>query len=106
MEPIDRPSTCIPSFSGRARAALQQHQRRITLLERDFHHADRVLSGALTACDGPSQYEMLSAYLEAAQELRVSLQRLESFLLQRLVDPVGYVPAAGGTADNELGAIP
>jgi hypothetical protein len=92
MEPMDRTAACIPSFSGRARATLQQHQRRITLLERDLQHADRVLAGALTACDGPSQYEMLGAYLEAAQELRVSLQRLETFLLQRLAEPNGYVP--------------
>ena len=93
-EQAARPASSIPSFSGRARAALQQHQRRVTLLEREFHAADRVLSGALTACDGASQYEMLSAYLEAAQELRVSLQRLESFLLQRLGDPDGAVPVA------------
>lgn len=74
-----------PVLSGRARAALQQHQRRVTELQRDVQAADRVLSGALTACDGHSQREMLSTYLEAVQELRVSLQRLEGFLLQRLV---------------------
>lgn len=105
MAATDRPATCVQTFSGRARQALQQHQRRITLLERDFHHADRVLSGALTACDGPSQYEMLSAYLEAAQELRVSLQRLESFLLQRLGDPLAYVPASG-TPEHEMQVTP
>lgn len=74
-------------LSGRARSALQQHQRRVAVLERDLHGVDRILAGALSACDGSSQQEMLGAYLEAVQELRVSLQRLEAFLLQRLVDP-------------------
>lgn len=77
----------VRALSGRARAALQQQQRRIALLERELHGADRILAGALTAGDGNSQQEMLGAYLEAVQELRVSLQRLEAFLLQRLVDP-------------------
>jgi len=72
-------------LSGRARSALEQHQRRVATLQRELHGADRMLSGALTACDGASQYEMLGAYLEAVQELRVSLQRLEGFLMQRLV---------------------
>jgi len=76
-------------LSGRARTALQQHQRRVAVLEKDLQGVDRILAGALTACDGASQQEMLSAYLEAVQELRVSLQRLEAFLLQRLVDPQG-----------------
>jgi hypothetical protein len=71
-------------LSGRARTALQQHQRRVAVLQRELQGVDRVLSGALTACDGPSQHEMLGAYLEAVTELRVSLQRLESFLMQRL----------------------
>jgi len=75
------------TLSGRARATLLQHQRRVAVLERDLQGADRILAGALTACDGPSQFEMLSSYLEAVQELRVTLQRLEAFLLQRLVDP-------------------
>jgi hypothetical protein len=74
-----------PVLSGRARAALQQHQRRVEVLQRELHGVDRVLSGALTACDGASQNEMLGAYLEAVQELRVSLQRLEGFLMQRLL---------------------
>jgi len=72
-------------LSGRARVALQQHQRRVALLLREMQGTDRVLAGALTACDGASQHEMLGAYLEAVQELRVSLQRLEAFLIQRLV---------------------
>jgi hypothetical protein len=75
----------IPTLSGRARTALQQHQRRVAVLQRELNSVDRVLSGALAACDGPSQHEMLGAYLEAVQELRVSLQRLEGFLIQRLV---------------------
>jgi hypothetical protein len=86
----------VPALSGRARTALQQHQRRVAVLQRELHGADRVLSGALTACDGPSQREMLGAYLEAVQELRVSLQRLEAFLMQRLV---------GRIAESEAGAI-
>ena len=85
-----------PLLSGRARSALQQHQRRVTELQRDVQSADRVLSGALTACDGHSQREMLSAYLESVQELRVSLQRLESFLLQRLVGVSDEGEPAGG----------
>ena len=75
------------ALSGRARAALLQHQRRVQVLQRDLHSSDRLLAGALSACDAAAQLEMLSAYLEAVQELRVSLQRLESFLLQRLIDP-------------------
>ncbi len=74
----------IAPLSGRARVALQQHQRRVALLQRDLVGVDRVLAGALTACDGASQHEMLGAYLEAVQELRVGLQRLEGFLMQRL----------------------
>ncbi|GEM_PF-3875516 len=82
----------VPTLSGRARTALQQHQRRVAVREKDLHHADRILAGALSACDGPSQREMLGAYLEAVQELRVSLQRLEGFLLNRLTEP-GEEPA-------------
>lgn len=85
-----------PQLSGRGRAALQHHQRRVEVLQRELHAADRVLAGALTACDGASQQEMLGTYLEAVQELRVSLQRLEAFLLQRLVD----------SPTDELGAGP
>ena len=87
--PIDRltasrgPAPIAP-LSGRARAALEQHQRRILLQLREMQGVDRVLAGALTACDGPSQGEMLGAYLETVQELRVSLQRLEGFLMLRL----------------------
>jgi hypothetical protein len=86
------------SLSGRARATLQQHQRRVAVGEKDLQNVDRILAGALSACDGGSQHEMLSAYLEAVQELRVSLQRLEAFLMQRLMDPsvedsVGAEPA-------------
>ncbi|MBS0375179.1 MAG: hypothetical protein JSR73_11415 [Proteobacteria bacterium] len=85
------PSATAP-LSGRARAALSQHQRRVAVLQRDLQSADRVLAGALSACDGSSQADMLGGYLEAVQELRVSLERLEGFLLQRL---------AGRAADEE-----
>jgi hypothetical protein len=44
-------------------------------------NADRMLAGALSACDGSSQYAMLGTYLAALQELRVSLQRLEGFMM-------------------------
>jgi hypothetical protein len=99
--PIDRLTAAsgpvaIAPLSGRARVALQQHQRRVSLLQREMQGVDRVLAGALTACDGPSQHEMLGAYLEAVQELRVSLQRLEGFLMQRL---------GGRGAEPEAGAI-
>jgi len=80
-------TTAVPTLSGRARTALQQHQRRVAVREKDLHNADRILAGALCACDGASQREMLGSYLEAVQELRVSLQRLEGFLLHRLTDP-------------------
>jgi hypothetical protein len=82
---LSREPRAIPALSGRARNALQQHQRRVAVLQRELHDVDRVLAGALTACDGATQLEMLGAYLEAVQELRVSLQRLEGFLIQRLV---------------------
>jgi hypothetical protein len=85
------------ALSGRARTALLQHQRRVSVLQRELQGVDRVLSGALTACDGASQHEMLGAYLEAVQELRVSLQRLEGFLMQRLVMR-GAEPAADAAA--------
>jgi hypothetical protein len=82
---LTRGPEAVTALSGRARTALQQHQRRVAVLQRELHGVDRVLSGALTACDGASQREMLAAYLEAVQELRVSLQRLEGFLMQRLI---------------------
>jgi hypothetical protein len=73
------------ALSGRARAALLQLQRRLTELQRDVTAADRVLAGALTAGDTSTQTEMLAAYLEAIQEMRVGVQRLEAFLLSRVV---------------------
>jgi hypothetical protein len=81
--PPRAPSATAP-LSGRARAALSQHQHRVAVLQRDLQSADRVLAGALSACDGSSQADMLGSYLEAVQELRVSLERLEGFLMQRL----------------------
>jgi ubiquinone biosynthesis protein UbiJ len=74
----------VAPLSGRAQTALQQHQRGIAQLQRNLQSVDRVLSGALTACDAHSQNEMLSTYLESVQELRVALERLEGFLMQRL----------------------
>lgn len=71
-------------LSGRALAALMQHQRRLDKLLRDLQTADRTLAGALAGCDAPSQVEMLANYLENVQEVRVAVQRLEGFLLTRL----------------------
>jgi hypothetical protein len=92
---IGRRTDGVPTLSGRARTALQAHQRRVSVLHRELQGVDRVLSGALSACDGASQQEMLGAYLEAVQELRVSLERLEGFLMQRLTGPVGETRATG-----------
>jgi hypothetical protein len=72
-------------LSGRARTALLQLQRRVTEREREMKAADRVLSGALSAASVDTQTEMLETYLETVQELRVSLQRLEAFLISRVV---------------------
>ena len=94
------------SLSGRARTVLLRHQRSVSLLERDLQGADRMLAGALTACDAASQQEMLSAYLEAVQELRVGLQRLEAFLLQRLIEPDGADDAAAPDGADPVGGHP
>ena len=72
-------------LSGRARTALLQLQRRATELDREMRAADRVLAGALSAGTGETQTEMLGAYLESVQELRVCLQRLEAFLMSRVL---------------------
>jgi len=72
-------------LSGRARTALLQLQRRFTELEREMRAADRVLSGALSAGSPQAQTEMLETYLESVQELRVCLQRLEAFLISRVL---------------------
>jgi hypothetical protein len=105
---IDRPapaqSRAPQPLSGRARAALQQHQRRVSLLEKDMLGADRMLAGALSACDAPSQLEMLGQYLETVQELRVSLQRLEAFLLQRLTEPTPPAHGAGNGSATRSGS--
>jgi len=87
------------TLSGRARTSLQQYQRRIDLQQRELQRVERVLSGALTACDASSQHEMLASYLEALQELRVSLQRLEGFLMQRLGTPA--LPLGAKEADED-----
>ncbi len=72
-------------LSGRARTALLQLQRRFTELEREMRAADRVLSGALSAGSPQTQIEMLETYLETVQEMRVCLQRLEAFLISRVM---------------------
>ncbi len=76
-----------PGLSGRARTALMKHQRQVGERGRELATADRMLAGALVACDDRYQREMLEAYLESVQELRVSLQRLEDFLMKRLSSP-------------------
>jgi hypothetical protein len=92
-------------LSGRARAALAQHQYRVAVQQREMHCADRVLSGALAACDAAAQRESLAVYSASVQELRVAVQRLEYFLLRRLTDPPGHDRADdpgsehGGTAE-------
>jgi hypothetical protein len=104
---LERAADAGTSLSGRARTALQQHQRRVEVLQRELHGVDRMLAGAMTACDGRSQHEMLGAYLEAVQELRVSLQRLEGFLMQRLVrNGAGSEPALGNRRSLEYGVQP
>lgn len=72
-------------LSGRARVALLQLQRKVTEMDREMRAADRVLAGALSAGDGATQTEMLGTYLETVQELRVCLQRLEAFLISRVL---------------------
>lgn len=74
-------------LSGRGKAALARHQREVSGRMREMQGSDRVLSGALAACDAGTQRETVESYLESVQELRVSLQRLEAFLLQRLTRP-------------------
>jgi hypothetical protein len=71
-------------LSARGRTALNRHQRQVTLCLRDVQSADRVVLGALTACDASGQRESIETYLEAVQELRVALERLEGFLLHYL----------------------
>lgn len=76
-------------LSARGRAALSRHQREVAVQLRETQSVDRVLTGALSACDAGSQREAFENYLETIQELRVSLQRLEGFLLQKLLRPCG-----------------
>jgi hypothetical protein len=80
----DSPRDAAP-LSGRARTTLLQHQRRLTELQRDVAAADRLLAGALSAGTGATQVEMLETYLESIQELRVCAQRLEAFLISRVL---------------------
>lgn len=71
-------------LSGRARAAMMRHQHQLASQTASLRTVDRVLSGTLVACDHATQYEMLASYFESVQELRVSMQRLESFLAARI----------------------
>jgi len=75
----------VTPLSGRAKNAMLQLQRRVTEREREMRSADRVLTGALSAASMNAQTEMLESYLETVQELRVSLQRLEDFLMSRVL---------------------
>ena len=75
----------VTQLSGRAKNAMLQLQRRVTEREREMRSADRVLTGALSAASMDAQTEMLETYLETVQELRVSLQRLEDFLMSRVL---------------------
>jgi hypothetical protein len=50
-----------------------------------------MLTGSLAACDSSTQAEMLAEMLEYVQELRVGLQRIESYLQESL--PRGLSPA-------------
>lgn len=74
-------------LSERAKTALARHQRDVSTQLRELQTIDRVLSGALSACEASAQREVVESYLETVQELRVSLQRLEGFLLQKLTQP-------------------
>jgi hypothetical protein len=71
-------------LSGRARSAVMRHQHQLATCTHSLRRLDRVLAGTLVACDPGTQHEMLASYFEALQELRVSIQRLESFLDVRL----------------------
>ena len=82
-------------LSGRASATLARHQHQLALRQREAQAADRVLSGALAACDAAAQRESLAVYLESVQELHVAVQRLECFLLRRVADPHGQDRAEG-----------
>jgi len=87
---------------------------------RRMQSADRIVIGALRAWDESGQRESMATYLEAVQELRVALQRLEGFLVQRLSRPelkntefhsmrgvavVQPLPAEALSTREELGAI-
>lgn len=88
------------SMSGRTRSALLRQQNQLCSQVNTLRSADRVLSGALAACDPVTQHEMLSAYLESVQEVRVALQRIEGFAAKRLelVGPTdGPLPSFAGS---------
>jgi hypothetical protein len=89
-------------LSGRARASLAQHQHRVAVRQRQMQAADRVLSGAVAACDAAAQRESLAVYLESVQELRGAVQRLEYFLLRRVTDPQRYDGADGLSEDGGI----
>jgi hypothetical protein len=79
-----------------------RHQHQLASQAQSLRTIDRVLSGALAACDGHAQHEMLGSYFEAVQELRVSMQRFETFLDAR-VAPATNVrkPALNGIPSTE-----
>ena len=60
---------------------------------------------AVSACDALTQRESVENYLETIQELRVSLQRLEAFVLQKLTRPHSHADdddaEAAPDADSE-----
>jgi hypothetical protein len=91
-------------LSARSRVALAKHQRQVSVQLRELGAADRVLSGALAACDGAGQRETLEAYFDAVQELRVSVQRLEDFLLQRVSQDGSHAPAGGLELEGDAGS--
>lgn len=80
-------------LSGRARSALMRYQHQLAMQAQSLRTIDRVLSGTLAACDGHTQREMLANYFEAVQELRVSMQRCETFVNARV---------AAGTAVHDV----
>ena len=88
------------TMSGRTRTALMRQQNQLSGQVTTLRAADRMLSGALAACDPVTQHEMLSGYLETLQEVRVSLQRLEGFAAKRLdgaLHDAGPMPSFAGS---------
>jgi hypothetical protein len=78
-------------LSGRFKQELARRQRHCAALVQQVRAADRMLTGSLVACDANTQAEMVAAMLECVQELRVGLQRIESYVQEVL--PRGLSPA-------------